>query len=307
MSNPQTVVFLLGPTAIGKSEVAVHLARKINAEIISCDSMQVYKGMDIVSSAPAKALLRQVAHHLLGVISPCKEYNVATYRREAMKKIRKIIKKGKVPLCVGGTGLYVSILIDGIFQAAPADEKIRSRLYRQAERLGSIYLYRKLKKVDPEAAEKIHPHDQRRIIRALEVFAATGKPISQLQKRRHGLGEEYELKIICLNMPRDKLYQRIDRRVEKMFRQGLVSEVKRLLRLKLSRTASQAIGIRELEGYFAGRYDLAVAKGLVKRHSRTFAKRQLTWFRRDQRINWLEVKAGEKPILTAERIWKRLS
>lgn len=300
------IIFLVGPTAIGKTDVAMALAKKIDAEIIACDSMQIYKSMDIITSKPSRALRRRVPHHLIGVIAPVKEYNVSKYRQEAMRKIKEIINKGKVPLFVGGTGLYMSILIDGIFDFRTENKKLREELYRQAERYGSAYLYSKLKKIDPRAADKIHAHDTRRIIRALEVFKATGKPISQLQKTRKGLAGEFDIKIFCLNMGRDKLYKRIDERVDKMFRRGLLKEARQLLKLKLSKTASYAIGLRELKGYFVGLYDLKVAKRLIKRNSRAFAKRQLTWFRKDKRINWVELSGSEKPRVVADRIWKRL-
>ncbi len=300
------ILFLVGPTAVGKSEIAAKLAQKLRAEIISCDSMQIYRGMEIITSYPAPALRKKVKHHLLGMVSPLAEFDVSRYRREALRKIKAIIKKGKIPLFVGGTGLYLSIVIDGIFKARPADKKIRTRLYKQAEKFGNGHLHARLKKVDPEAAAKIHPHDTRRLIRALEVFTATGKPISLLQKQRRGLDKEYTFKIFCLNMPGQDLEQRIQRRIEKMFKQGLLSEVIRLVKLKLSRTAASAIGIKELKGYLEGAYDLEEAKRLLKRNTRLYAKRQLTWFRKDKRINWVNIEEKEKPGQIAMRIWKEL-
>jgi tRNA dimethylallyltransferase len=300
------ILFLVGPTAVGKSEVAARLAKKINAEIISCDSMQLYKGMDIITSKPAPALRKMIKHHLLGTVSPLAKYDVSRYRQDALIKVKEIIKKGKIPLFVGGTGLYMSIVIDGIFKAGPMNKQIRALLYKQVEKFGSGYLYAGLKKVDPEAAAKIHPHDTKRLIRALEVFQATGRPISLLQKQRVGLDKEYTPKIFCLNMPRQDLYLKIERRIDKMFRQGLLNEVRRLVKLKLSRTASSAIGIKELKGYLEGAYDLKEAKRLLKRNTRLYAKRQLTWFRKDKRINWIEVGVKEKPGDIAMRIWKEL-
>ena len=297
---------MVGPTAVGKTEVAVRLAGKINAEIISCDSMQVYKGMDIITSKPTPILRKKTPHHLINIVPPTREYNVSRYRQEALKKIRGVLKKGKIPLFVGGTGLYMSILVDGIFKAGPQSKSIRKRLYKEAKRLGSEYLYRRLQQVDPEAAAKIHPHDTKRIIRALEVFESTGKPISELQRQRKGLGSEYEVKIFCLNIPRDKLYAHIEKRIERMFKQGLLAEVKKLLKLKLSQTASCAIGIKELKGYIDGLYDLEEAKRLIKKNTRNYAKRQLTWFRKDKRIEWLEIGDKETPMQVAERIVEKL-
>lgn len=300
------VVFIVGPTAVGKTEAAVKLAQKINAEIVSCDSMQIYKGMEIITSKPALSLRKKIPHHLLDLISPAKVYNVAKYRKEALKKVKEIIKKGKVPLFVGGTGLYISLLIDGIFECRAQDNAIRNRLFNESGRFGSKGLYARLKRVDPKAAAKIHPNDARRIIRALEVFETTGKRISDLQKQRQGLSKDYDVKIFCLDMTREKLNKRIDARVEKMFAKGLVQEVKKLLKLKLSRTASYAIGIREIKGYLAGEYDLDQAKRLMSKSSRLYAKRQLTWFRKDKRINWIKVDFNEKPKDIALKIWKKL-
>ena len=297
------IIFLVGPTAVGKSETAVCLAKRINAEIISCDSMQVYKGMDIITSKPPLASRRIIPHHLLSVISSAQEYSAFRYYKDASPKIKEILRRGKTPLIAGGTGLYMSILIDGIFKSAKPLEAIRNRLYKQAEELGSEYLYKRLKDIDPEAAAKIHPHDTKRIIRALEVFAATGQAISKLQKQRRGLGQEYDIKVFGLDMPREKLCKRIDERVEKMFNQGLVAEVKRLLKLKLSKTAAYAIGIKETKGYLDGTYDLEAAKRLVKRNTRLYAKRQLTWFRKDKRINWINIGDKEKPAGIAKRIY----
>ena len=300
------IVFIVGPTKAGKTEVAVCFAEKAKAEIISCDSMQVYKGMDIITSKPPPILRKRVRHHLIGAVSPASEYNVARYCRDALRKIKAIMRKGKLHIFVGGTGLYMSVLIDGIFRRKCENQIIRNRLYKQAEQFGSAYLYKKLEGVDPEAAVKIHPHDTKRIVRALEVFETTGKPISLFQRQRKGLGHEYEVKVFCLNMPREELYKRIDERVERMFSRGLVREVKKLIKSRLSRTASCAIGIKELKGYFDGEYDLEKAKRLIKRNTRLYAKRQLTWFRKDKRINWIEVSEKEKPASVAKRLWKEL-
>ena len=300
------IIFFVGPTAIGKTEIAVILAKRINAEIISCDSMQVYKGMDIITSKPALALRRRIPHYLLSVISADKEYNASRYYKDASREIKEILNRGKVPLVVGGTGLYMSILMDGIFKSSAASEVIRNRLYRQAGERGSEYLYKRLKKIDPQAAGKIHPHDTKRIVRALEVFAATGQKISELQKQRKGLAKVYDIKVFCLNMPRERLYERIEKRVEKMFSDGLVNEVKRLLKSKLSKTAAYAIGIRELKGHFDGLYGIEEAKQLIKRNTRLYAKRQMTWFRKDKRINWIQIGEKEKPLAVANRIWKEL-
>ncbi|MDP2044029.1 MAG: tRNA (adenosine(37)-N6)-dimethylallyltransferase MiaA [Candidatus Omnitrophota bacterium] len=301
------IFFLIGPTAIGKSEIAISLAKKIKAEIISCDSMQVYRTMDIITSKATPAQRRAVKHHLQDIIEPAREYNVSKYRKQAISVCNKLFKKGKVPLFVGGTGLYYSIIIDGLFPAAPRDKKIRAKLYKQLTLKGSGWLHKRLAGVDHEASVKIHANDARRIIRALEVFMKTSKPISSLQKQRIGLGPEYEIKIFGLTTSRQALYKKINQRVEKMFSSGLIDEVKQLLKHKLSRTAACAIGVVELKDYFNGVHSLAQAKSLIQLASRHYAKRQLTWFRKDKRIQWIKVKAAEKPKAVAQRIWKKLS
>ena len=300
------VIFIAGPTAVGKTEVAVYLAKKANAEIISCDSMQIYKGMDIITSKPSGVLRKKVNHHLIGVVPPTSEYNVSKYRQDAVEKIQEVFTRGRFPIFVGGSGLYMSILIDGIFNLEQKSRSMRKRLYKLAGLYGNQYLYKRLHNIDPQAALRIHPNDTKRLIRALEVFKSTGKPISFLQKQRIGLNQEYDVKVFCLNMPREKLYKIIDERVDKMFANGLVGEVKRLLKLKLSKTASCAIGIKEIKGYLSGLYDLSEAMRLMKQNTRNYAKRQLTWFRKDKRIRWINIDDAEKPQEIVKRLWKEL-
>jgi tRNA dimethylallyltransferase len=302
----ERVVFLVGPTATGKTRVAAILAKKINAEIISCDSMQVYKNMDILTSKPSPALRKKVAHHLINIIPLEKEYDVSQYRKEACKKIKEVLAQGMLPLVVGGTGLYISILLDGIFQVKSEDKNLRLKLFREAGQKGSAHLHQRLARVDPQAALKIHPNDTKRIIRALEVFLTTGKPISQLQKQRSGLIQEYEVKIFGLNIKRQELYRRIGGRVDKMFKAGLAAEVKSLLKKKLSRTACRAIGIREIRLFLDGGYSLKEAKDLIKRNTCLYAKRQLTWFRKDKRVKWIEIRDKETAASIANRILKKL-
>lgn len=288
MHKPK-IIFLLGPTAVGKSQFALKIAKRINAEIISCDSMQVYKGMDIISSKPSLSIRKNIPHYLIDIISPTKEYNASSYRRSALNAIKIILKRKKIPLFVGGTGLYASAVLDGIFKGPGQDKKIRRRLYNQAKARGIRYLYQRLLKVDHEAATKIHPNDLKRIIRALEVWEKTKKPISQWQKKRQGITKDYNVKIYCLYRGRQELYARINQRVEQMFRQGVVDEVSRILKQGLSKTASSAIGIREIKGFLDGRYSLDEAKDLIRRHTRQYAKRQLSWFRRDKRVHWTKI------------------
>lgn len=301
------IIFIVGPTAVGKSAVAACLARKLDSEVVSCDSMQVYKGMRIISSYPDRKFLKAVRHRLISSVPANREYNVSRYRRQALREISRIRASGKVPVFSGGTGLYMSVLTDGIFKVKPISRKIRERLYRRAEIKGSSYLHKRLKKVDPEAAGRIHPNDTKRTIRALEVFEGAGKPISLLQKQRSGLRADYDVRIFCLNRERPELYRRIDSRVETMFRSGLLNEVKRLLRSGLSKTSCTALGIKEVKRHIDGEYDLEEAKRLLKLNTRRYAKRQLTWFRKDKGIIWINISEGEGHNVTADRIWKKLS
>jgi tRNA dimethylallyltransferase len=279
MPKPR-IIFLLGPTAVGKSKFALRASKRLNAEIISCDSIQVYRGMDIISSKPSACARRNVPHHLIDIISPKKEFNASLYRRAALKAIKAILKRKRTPLFVGGTGLYASAVLEGIFKGPGEDKRIRQRLYQQAEKRGTGPLYKRLLRVDPQAGRKIHRNDLKRIIRALEVYIKTGKPISQWQKKRRGITQDYDVRIYCLYRPRQELYARINQRVEQMFKKGLVKEVARLLKNGLSKTSSCAIGINEIRGYLEGRYGLDVAKDLIKLHTRQYAKRQITWFRK---------------------------
>ena len=304
--NCREIIFIVGPTAVGKSEAAAVLAKKVNAEVISCDSMQVYKGMGIITSSPGARLTKYARHHLTGVVPPSRDYNVSSFRRDALKKLSGIIKRGKSAVFVGGSGLYMSILLDGIFEAGAQDFKLREKLYKMAEKKGASHLHSQLKRVDPEAAAKIHPNDAKRVIRALEVFKVTGKPISALQKERRGLRDGYKVQVFCLNMPKPALYRRIDERVEKMFRQGLVAQVRSLLKRPFGRTASFAIGISEVSGYLRGECSLQEAKEKMKLNTRRYAKRQLTWFRKDKSIKWIGAGSCQGPQEVAQKIFRRL-
>ncbi|MDP8230724.1 MAG: tRNA (adenosine(37)-N6)-dimethylallyltransferase MiaA [Candidatus Gorgyraea atricola] len=278
------VIFLVGPTASGKTKVSLKLAKKLNAEIVSCDSMCVYKGMDILTSKPSKSDRRKVKHHLIDIIPPTKEFSVSEYRRLAIAAIEDIFKRGKTPLFVGGSGLYVKAMVDGLFTSAGKDEKFRKAQYVLAGKYGNKYLYNKLKKVDSERAKKIHLNDLRRIVRALEIYRTEKRRPSELLKKREALG--YSFKIFGIDRPREELYKNIDERVEDMFRQGIVKEVRNLSRRKLSLTAKKALGYNEVMGYIKGDLSLGQAKELLKKNTRHFAKRQLTWFRPDKRIQW---------------------
>ncbi|MCX5686647.1 MAG: tRNA (adenosine(37)-N6)-dimethylallyltransferase MiaA [Candidatus Omnitrophica bacterium] len=296
---PSTIIFIVGPTAIGKTALAVKLAKKVNGEIISCDSMQVYKGMKILSQAPGLAEKRSARHHLVGSLDPEKEYNVADFRKKATKIIEAIIRRKKIPIVAGGSGLYVKGLVDGLFPSPKADLKFRKSMETIALKAGSGKLHEKLRKLDPESARLIHPNDRRRIVRALEIYNATGRTMTELKSQTRGLRDSYDIKIYGLIKPREEIYASINSRVEKMFKLGLVREVRSLKRVRLSRTAKEVLGYKEIAGYINGDYDLDTASVILKRRTRRFAKRQLSWFRGDRRIEWIDL--GKTSTLAAVR------
>ncbi len=285
------LVFLVGPTASGKTRLAVPLAKKLNAEIISCDSMQVYRGVGLLSQAPSKKILAAARHHLIAFVDPEEEFSVAQFIALATDRIKRIFKRGRTPLVVGGSGLYVKALIDGLFRSPEEDRRFRKRMSAYLSRHGALALHRRLAAFDPEAAARIHPNDSRRVIRALEIWHSLKKTKTELKKETKGLKDEYDILIFGLNKPREELYADIDARVERMFASGLVREVKRLAKMRLSRTAGAILGLKEVEGYLDGRYDMVEAKESLKRNTRRLAKKQLTWFRPDKRIEWFDVSA----------------
>ncbi len=290
--DKSTVLFIVGPTAIGKTAFALKLARKINGEIISCDSMQVYKGMNILSQSPKKSETKKIRYHLVRFLSPTKEYSVGSFKRIAASLIEDIIERKKIPIIVGGTGLYVKGLVDGLFPTPKADLKFRKEMYGYASRYGNMRLYKKLEKIDQDAANAIHPNNVRRVVRALEICHSTGRTMTELKNGTKGIADKYRIKIFGLNAPREEVYANVNARVEKMFALGVVKEVKKLSGKRLSRTARAALGLKEILGYLKKEYSLDEAKELMKRNTRRYAKRQLTWFRADKRIKW--VKDGEK-------------
>jgi tRNA dimethylallyltransferase len=292
------VIFIVGPTAIGKTDFAVQLAKRINGEIISADSMQAYKAMRILSQAPSPAQKKKVKHHLVEFIDPKREYSVAVFIKEASRHIGSIIAHGKTPVVVGGSGLYVKGLIDGLFPSPEADLSFREKMKNFAARNSSRKLHARLARIDPESAKKIHPNDLRRIIRALEIYNSTGKTMTQLKANTHGLKDKYKIRIFGLTRPREDIYSHIDARVDKMFRAPIIAEVKRLRRRCLSRTAKMALGFGEISGYLDGLYDKQAAIDMLKMNTRRFAKRQLTWFKSDKRIKWFDLsKAGNSVII----------
>lgn len=289
MNSRYNIIFFVGPTAIGKSSVAIDLCRQVNGEIVSADSMQVYKELSVVSAKSSDEDLAAVKHHVIDVVSVEDEFDVVKFRSLAIEAIEDIQSRGKTPIVVGGSGLYVQVLLDGIFEGTPKDEALRQELLDVANEKGNEYLHNQLMEKDSKAAEKIHSNDLKRIIRALEVLEITKQPMSKIQKERDGLWGKTDIIYVGLNMNREKLYERINTRVDEMFETGLIDEIKALRDKALSLTASHLIGVREVLAYLNDEYDLDRAKYLMKLNTRHFAKRQLTWFRRDERIEWINL------------------
>ncbi len=296
--------FIVGPTAVGKSAFAVEVASRLKGEIISCDSMQVYREITIASDRPSEAMLRNIPHHLIGVISVEEEFNVARYRELALQALKDIQARGKVPVFCGGSGLYMMAVLDGLLEGGEVDGEIRARLMREADEKGTLTLHDRLKEGDPVAAGKIGPNDRNRIIRALEVLEMTGEPISVKQKKRDGLWGKEDVRIVVLNRPRAELYRRAEARIDGMFKQGLVDEVREVLKKRLMPTASRLIGIPEVRGFLEGRHDLAEASSLMKKNTRHYIKRQLTWFRKEKRAKWIEIDADMSDGDVADLIMK---
>ncbi|MCM8761428.1 MAG: tRNA (adenosine(37)-N6)-dimethylallyltransferase MiaA [Candidatus Omnitrophica bacterium] len=287
------IIFIVGPTATGKTDLSIKLARLIKGEIISCDSMQVYRGMEILSQAPSSRDRRKAPHHLIGILDPRREYSAASFRKRALDLIRSIIERKRIPIITGGSGLYAKALVDGLFPSPPADIKFRRKMQAFALRHGSARLHQKLAAIDPDSARTIHPNDTRRIIRALEIYHSTTRTMTELKSRTKGLGADFDVRMFGLNAPREELYARIESRVDRMFERGVVAEVKKLKEKKLSKTARSVLGFKEISDYLNGRYGLEEAKAFLKRNTRRFAKRQLTWFKADNRIIWHDISKND--------------
>lgn len=289
MKSP--LICLVGPTAVGKTEIAIQLAQQLDAEIVSLDSRQIYREMDIGTAKPTPDQRRAVPHHLIDCVDVDQPFSVAEYQRLADIAIAKIRGRSKRAMAVGGAGLYFRGIIDGLFDGPGADVEIRAKLQREADALGNIALHERLRQCDPEAADRVHPNNLVRVIRALEVYELTGKPISALQQQWQMEEPRYSFRAFGLDLPREVLYRRIEDRVDLMVEAGLVEEVKGLLDRGYPRNcvAMQSFGYKELIDYVDGVRTLDEAIALLKQNTRRFAKRQLTWFRNDPRIEWLDL------------------
>lgn len=277
-----------GATASGKTALSVELAKRLNGEIVSADSMQIYKYMNIGTAKPTEEEKQGIAHHMMDFLDPSVSFSVADYCAEAHKVIADINARGKLPIVVGGTGLYIDSLVSNVdFGSAGSDPEIRRRLEEAAEEQGKEAVYERLCEIDPETAKKYHPNNLRRVIRAIEFYEATGKTISEHAKEEKN--SPYESVIFCIDMPRELLYDRINRRVDAMAEDGLIDEVKSLLNRGYGKncTAMQGIGYKEFYDFFDGKKTLDETLEQIKLNSRRYAKRQLTWFRRNKDIHYL--------------------
>lgn len=284
------VAVVIGPTASGKTDLSIYLAKKLNGEVISGDSMQIYRGLSIGTAKATKEEMAGVPHHLIDIKNPDESFSAAEFQLLAREKIADINERGKLPIICGGTGLYIqSVLYDYEFGDDAADASVRKQIEEEAERLGPEAIHDQLKAVDPETAAAFHPNNVRRTIRALEIYRLTGEPASK-RKRLDAPDEKYDAAIVGITLDRPVLYDRINRRVDAMIESGLLDEAKWLYSMKLDLApAVQAIGYKELFPYLRGEQTLQEAADLLKQNSRRYAKRQLTWFRNKMELDWFDL------------------
>lgn len=302
------LIIIGGPTASGKSGIAVDAAKLINGEVISCDSMQIYKGMDIGTAKISAEEMCGIPHYMIDVADPKTEFSAYDFSHMAEKYIKDIVSRGKIPVIVGGTGLYVESLIYPLSFIAKKDESVRARLYEEYLRVGAQPLYERLQRIDPDDAAKIHPNNVKRLLRALEIAEISGKTKSECAERIPN--PAYDIGLFIIDPPREQLYKNIDARVDKMFECGIVNEVKKLISDGVDRSAQsmQAIGYKEFKPYFEGLASLEDVKEAIKRNTRRYAKRQITWFKRytfgtrystnelDKMLNDIKIFAERKTI-----------
>ena len=289
------VIVIVGPTASGKTSLSIELAKELNGEIISADSMQIYKKMTIGTAKPTEDEMQGIPHHMIDIIEPNEDFNVAMYRKMAEEKIEEILSKNKTPIIVGGTGLYVDTLVNGIeFQEIENDFEYRKQLEEQVQINGIDWLFGELQKVDPDAAKVIEKNNVRRVIRALEIFKVTGKTKTEIDKESIK-GSKYDYIIFGLLWDREELYNRINLRVDIMLKDGLIEEVKSLVQKEgFSKTALQGLGYKEVVDYLEEKMSYEEMIEKIKMETRRYAKRQMTWFKRNKDILWLDAKDKEK-------------
>lgn len=308
MSSQKPILIIAGPTAVGKTEASLLLARERGAEIVSADSMQIYRGMDIGTAKPTPEQRRLVYHHLIDIVDPAQPYSVGDYLRDARNAIEGILKSGGTPIVVGGTGLYIRALMKGLLHGPPADLELRERLLRKEADNGEGTLYADLARHDPQAAIKIHPNDLRRTVRALEVFLLRDRKLSDLQREHAFQDQPYIFQLLFLVRGRSELYPRIEQRVDEMIAEGLEDEVKGLMLKGYSRDliSMQALGYSHFIEYFSNRASYGETVELLKRDTRRFAKRQFTWFRREPDARWVDITGAASPQEIVARIKKSI-
>ncbi|MCX6173361.1 MAG: tRNA (adenosine(37)-N6)-dimethylallyltransferase MiaA [Ignavibacteriales bacterium] len=282
------VIIITGPTCSGKTKIGISLAEKFNTEIISADSRQIFKYLNIGTAKPTADQLQLVKHHFIDFLEPDEVYNVSRFETDSLKIINKLFVNGKTPIVVGGSGLYIKALVEGIFDSVDVDKEFREELKQKREKFGNEYLYDELKKVDLQSASKMLPQNWKRVMRALEVFHLTGEPIWKFQKN-YERETDYKFILFGLNWEREKLYRNIEVRVDRMIQDGLVDEVKNILSLGYSKNINSlnTVGYKEIISYLESEITLERAIELIKRNTRRYAKRQMTWFRKTKEIHWL--------------------
>ncbi len=284
------IIVICGPTGVGKTGFAIELARRFNGEIVGADSMQIYRYMDIGTAKPTAAEQAAVVHHLVDIVDPHEDFDAAEYARRAQVCVSRLIDQGKLPFVVGGTGLYVKSLVYGLAEAAPSDERVRARLKTELARTSARAMHERLSQIDSQSAQRIHPNDAFRILRALEVFQITGRPLSA-HHDGHGFAQaRLDALQIGLTLPRPRLYARIDQRVDAMLAQGLADEVRGLLDKGFhpGLKSMQSLGYRHMADYLQGRLEWNETVRTLKRDHRRYAKRQMTWFGADENVRWLQ-------------------
>lgn len=296
------IIVISGPTASGKTALAVELAKKFNSEVVSADSMQIYKGMDIGTAKPTAEEMQGIKHNLIDIAEPYESYSVAQYSEAAEKVINRLHSEGKIPIMAGGTGLYINSVINGLdFSSGNSDEDYRNELWNEAEKYGNAQLHKRLSEIDPESGRRIHENDVRRVIRALEVYKVTGMTMTEYRLAAASAPPKYNAVKIGLDWDRAVLYDRINKRVDLMIRQGLEQEVRGLCSERfLKSTAAQAIGYKEMIAYFDGRMTRPEAIDAIKQGSRNYAKRQISFFGADKDINKIAVTGKDLPCIINE-------
>jgi len=300
----QPLVVLVGPTAIGKSRIAIEVAQALGTEILTADSTQVYRGMNIGTDTPSEEDRRRVPHRLIDLVEPDEPFNAGEFRRQALREISRLYEKGLLPLVVGGTGLYVRALLNGLWTGPPSDRTLRRKLEEEVRARGGESMYQELGRVDPVTASRLHPRDTVKVLRALEVYRQTGVPLSKAHEAHRERATPFRALVLGLTMERAVLHQRIDQRVDVELAKGLIDETRTLLTKGYSRdlVSMKSLGYRQMAGYLEGEYSFDEAVRRLKRDTRHFAKRQMTWFRKEPGLTWVEVQPEESVRSVSQRV-----